>query len=543
MNVIHHATAPDAASRPQRVGVLINVTGWAHTRAVRLAKVQTAVVPSTLVLGHLATCPRLRQRTRQVRTCSSQPTTPSYNLPEYGNGASTSSVSDPAASTWDTSQQPSTSGQQTRSPNAPRRVCIFVEPSPFTYVSGYKNRFTTMIKYLVEAGCEVLVVTTGKGFTLPSVDSSSFCDQPETFCGARVVSALSFGCPWYLQVPLSFALSPRIWREVRDFRPELIHCSSPGVMVFAAKFYAWLLKLPIVLSYHTHVPSYLPRYGIQCLVPAMWGFLRILHVTAHLTLTVSPAMVDELVANRAVNDRKQVQVWKKGVDSETFHPRFRSEAMRTRLTGGHPERPVIVYVGRLGFEKNLFFLRELLNRNPGVSLAFVGDGPARSELQATFKGTPTTFLGMLHGEDLSAAYASADIFVMPSESETLGFVVLEAMASELPVVAVRAGGIPDIICPEDSAGVTGFLYEPADVDKASELIGTLAANPELRARVGARARQEVAKWDWRAATMYLLNVQYPIAMAAAVAQYGKALGSVAQGFLDQQQQQLTPSPA
>lgn len=79
-------------------------------------------------------------------------------------------------------------------------------------------------------------------------------------------------------------------------------------MVLAAKFYAWLLKAAIVLSYHTHVPSYLPRYGIQYLVPAMWGFLRILHVTAHLTLTVSPAMVDELVANRAVNDRKQVQV-------------------------------------------------------------------------------------------------------------------------------------------------------------------------------------------------------------------------------------------
>ncbi len=89
-------------------------------------------------------------------------------------------------------------------------------------------------------------------------------------------------------------------------------------------------------------------------------------------------------------------MWKKGVDSDTFHPRFRSDAMRSRLTGGHPERPVLIYVGRLGFEKNLFFLRELLDRNPGVAMAFVGDGPARSELQAKFKGTPTTFLGTLH---------------------------------------------------------------------------------------------------------------------------------------------------
>lgn len=90
------------------------------------------------------------------------------------------------------------------------------------------------------------------------------------------------------------------------------------------------------------------------------------------------------------------QVWKKGVDSDTFHPRFRSEAMRLRLTNGRPERPVMVYVGRLGFEKNLFFLREVLARNPDVSLAFVGDGPARVELQAAFKGTATVFLGMMH---------------------------------------------------------------------------------------------------------------------------------------------------
>ncbi|GLI60637.1 hypothetical protein VaNZ11_002834 [Volvox africanus] len=539
--MMHHA-ARDAATRPQRVGALIIATGQMHRLCTfPSTPLQPCVIPSSL-LGRFASSPHPAHRGRHVRSRGTQSTAPSYKLPDSGTNGSSAigSFPDPAASTWDAYQQPSTSGQQLRSPNAPRRVCIFVEPSPFTYVSGYKNRFTTMIKYLVQAGCDVLVITTGKGFTLPSVDSSSFCDQPETFCGARVVSALSFGCPWYLQVPLSFALSPRIWREVRDFRPDLVHCSSPGVMVFAAKFYAWLLKVPIVLSYHTHVPSYLPRYGIQCLVPAMWGFLRILHVTAHLTLTVSPAMVDELVANRAVNDRKQVQVWKKGVDSDIFHPRFRSEAMRTRLTGGHPERPVMVYVGRLGFEKNLFFLRELLNRNPGVSLAFIGDGPARSELQTTFKGTATTFLGMLHGEELSAAYASADIFVMPSESETLGFVVLEAMASELPVVAVRAGGIPDIIRPGDN-GVTGFLYEPADVDTASKLIGTLAADPELRARLGARAREEVAKWDWKAATLHLLNVQYPIAMAAAAAQYGKVLGAVAQEVVDQQQ--LIPRPA
>ncbi|MEW5299206.1 MAG: hypothetical protein WDW36_002242 [Sanguina aurantia] len=382
-----------------------------------------------------------------------------------------------------------------------------------------------MIKYLVAAGCEVLVVTTGKGFTMPAIDASGFSEQPTEYCGAKVISALSFGCPWYWQVPLTFALSPRIFWEVKSFNPDLIHCTSPGVMVFATKLYAWLLKLPLVLSYHTHVPSYLPRYGISWLVPAFWVFLRVLHKTAALTLTTSPAMREELLANSVVDEADAVQVWKKGVDSEMFHPRFKTASMHSRLSGGKPDRTVLLYVGRLGFEKNLNFLRGIMDRVPNVALAFVGDGPAKSELQRLFRGTATTFMGMLHGDELSAAYASADIFVMPSESETLGFVVLEAMASQLPVVAVRAGGIPDILTQQ---GVTGYLYDIGDVDAAAAQVLTLSRDAELRSRVGAAARKEVGNWDWRAATMHLLHVQYPIAVAAAALRFGPRLGVLAQ---------------
>ena len=126
-----------------------------------------------------------------------------------------------------------------------------------------------------------------------------------------------------------------------------------------------------------------------------------------------------------------------GDQEVVFHPRFRSEAMRSRLTGGHPEAPCVVHVGRLGAEKNIGALKEVLALLPkGSRLAVVGDGPARQELEEHFKGTDTVFLGMLQGEELSAAYASGDVFVMPSETETLGFVVLEAMSSGVPVVAV-----------------------------------------------------------------------------------------------------------
>lgn len=401
------------------------------------------------------------------------------------------------------------------------RVCIMVEPSPFTYVCGYMNRYRNTIRFLVELGCEVLVITPGRGVTLPGADPSAFVDQPEEFHGAKVVQSYSFSCPWYGPLPLSFGLSPRIYKEVKAFKPDVIHCSSPGVLWLAALIYSRLLKAPLVYSYHTHVPEYMPKYNISWLIPAMWAIIRFFHNAAHLTLATSHVLGKELAAFGAA-PKHAISVWKKGVCSDTFHPGFECSTMRERLTQGHPEAPLLLSVGRLGSEKNLKFLKGILERIPDARLAFVGDGPAREDLQEYFKGTPTYFAGMLHGKDLSAAYATADIFVMPSESETLGFVVLEAMASGVPVVAVRAGGIPDIIAKE---GVTGYLYESGDIRTAAQQVKNLIDDKELRERVGKAAREEVSLWDWRAATQHLVEVQYPAAIAAAALYYGKAVAS------------------
>lgn len=311
----------------------------------------------------------------------------------------------------------------------------------------------------------------------------------------------------------------RLCNVFRAFKPDIIHCSSPGIMWFAALLYSRLLKAPLVYSYHTHVPEYMPRYGITWLVSAMWAVIRFFHNAAHLTLATSSVLAEELAAFKAA-PRHAISVWKKGVCSDTFHPRFNCAEMRAKLTEGHPEAPLLLSVGRLGSEKNLEFLKGVLERIPGARLAFVGDGPAREQLKEHFAGTPTYFAGMMHGEELSAAYASADVFVMPSESETLGFVVLEAMASGVPVVAVRAGGIPDILTKQ---GVTGYLYESGDVDGAVEHVTALVKDADLRQRVGQAAREEVSLWDWSAATLHLLEVQYPAAMAAAALYYGKAV--------------------
>uniref|UniRef100_A0A0E0AEU8 Glycosyltransferase subfamily 4-like N-terminal domain-containing protein n=1 Tax=Oryza glumipatula TaxID=40148 RepID=A0A0E0AEU8_9ORYZ len=351
----------------------------------------------------------------------------------------------------------------------PRRIALFVEPSPFAYVSGYKNRFQNFIKYLREMGDEVIVITTHEGV-------------PQEFYGAKLIGSWSFPCPWYQKVPLSLALSPRIIGEVARFKPDIIHASSPGIMVFGALIIAKLLCVPLVMSYHTHVPIQLMHFSLP---------KEFLHRAADLTLVPSVAIGKDLQAAR-VTAANKIRLWNKGVDSESFHPRFRNDEMRARLTNGEPEKPLILYVGRLGVEKSLDFLK-------------------RAELQLMFTGMPAVFTGTLQGEELSQAYASGDVFVMPSESETLGFVVLEAMSSGVPVVAARAGGIPDII-PEDQEGKTSFLYTPGDVDDCVSKIERLLTCEELRETMRKAARKEMEKFDWRAATRKIRNEQYSAAI-------------------------------
>lgn len=377
----------------------------------------------------------------------------------------------------------------------PRRVVLFVEPSPFSYISGYKNRYQNFIRYLRELGDEVLVVTTHHGV-------------PEEFYGAKVIGSWSFPLPWYQAVPMSLALSPRIYKEVKNFKPDIIHASSPGIMVIGALIISKLVGVPVVMAYHTHIPMYIPKYTFSWLVKPMWLVIKILHRAADLTLVMSVALGKELRAAGA-STAERIRIWRRGVDSDSFNPRFRSAEMRLKITDGKPDTPTIVHVGRLGVEKNLEFLVDVMKRIPEARLVFVGDGPHRPALEQTFEGQNVHFTGMLSGEPLSQAYASGDIFITPSETETLGFVVLEAMASGIPVVCARAGGIPDIV---NQDGVTGFLYTPGDVDDCVEKLKVLLDSPDLRDRVGRAGRAEVEKFDWRASTRQVRNEEYSAAI-------------------------------
>ena len=163
---------------------------------------------------------------------------------------------------------------------------------------------------------------------------------------------------------------------------------------------------------------------------SLWAFFRQVYNQADLVFVPSHFTKNEI----ETHGFERVRVWSHGVDAEVYHPAKRCPRWRQRLMGREGGENLVLYVGRLAAEKRIDWLLPVLESQPGTRLAIVGDGPARESLEKRFKGSKTVFTGYLHGEDLAAAYASADVFAFPGANETFGNVVIEAMSSGLPVV-------------------------------------------------------------------------------------------------------------
>lgn len=313
----------------------------------------------------------------------------------------------------------------------------------------------------------------------------------DEFEGIPVHGVPGFKFPLYPELTAAIP-DRRLGAILQAFQPDLIHAVNPAILGISAFFSSASLQVPLVVSYHTHLPKYLRYYGAGSLEPLMWWTMRQSYNRADLLLATSQAMQTELAAHGI----GRVQLWRRGVDTELFHPQQRSAAMRDRLTCGHPTEKLLIYVGRLSAEKEIEDCSTVLEALPGVHLALVGDGPHRRKLEQHFAGTNTHFAGFLRGEELAAAYASADAFMLPSQTETLGLVLLEAMAAGCPVVTPRAGGTADIV----QDGVTGHLYEPGNPSSAVEAVRRLLFDGAHHATISRQARADAELWGWSAAT-------------------------------------------
>ena len=352
-------------------------------------------------------------------------------------------------------------------------------------VDGIVTRLTKTVKHLIESGEEVVV----------------FCPEgcPETYMGAKVIGVPAMPLPLYPELKLGLP-GPAVSDALENFKPDLIHVVNPAVLGLGGIWLAKTNNIPLVASYHTHLPKYLEHYGMGMLEPLLWELLKAAHNQAVLNLCTSTAMVKELSEKGIQN----TALWQRGVDTEIFRPELRNSAMRKRLLGDFNDTgSLIIYVGRLSAEKQIERIKPVLDALPDVRLALVGDGPHRGQLEKIFENSATTFVGYLAGEELASAYACGDAFLFPSSTETLGLVLLEAMAAGCPVVGANKGGIPDII----TDGVNGCLYNPDGKDDGSESLisatKTLLGNDLERQTMRKAAREEAEKWGWGSATKQL----------------------------------------
>ncbi len=315
---------------------------------------------------------------------------------------------------------------------------------------------------------------------------------PEHYAGTPIVGLPAFAFPFYPDLRLVPPII-NVERRLADFRPDIVHIVNPAFLGLTGLHHARKLHVPVVASYHTDLPGYTHIYRLSWFRESLWAYFRWLHNQADLNLAPSHFTRLELEAHGF----ERVSVWSRGVDTEQFHPRRRSMEWRTRLTDGHPDAPLLLYVGRLAVEKRIEWLRPVLDTLPHVRLAIVGDGPLRPTLEAQFAGTQrdasrTVFTGYLRGDDLAAAYAAADLFTFPSANETFGNVVLEAMASGLPAIAPRAGGPVDLVIP----GTNGFLCAPHDQAEWLAFIRLCVEDPALLKRMGLQARCFAESHSW-----------------------------------------------
>ncbi len=347
---------------------------------------------------------------------------------------------------------------------------------------GVVTRLKEAIKYLRKQNHEVVVIAPDLGVY--------------QYEGAIVEGVKATTMPFYRYRP--FALPQRKVKEIlQKHNPDLVHVVNPALVGATGVYYAEKLGYPLLASYHTHVPKYLDFYKIyKPLKPIFWSYFRKLHNKASLNLCTSEAIQKELVAKDFFN----VHVWKRGVDIEKYHPSKYSEAMRERLSNGQKDKKLLLFVGRLAIEKEIHKLKPLLEQRDDVCLAIVGDGPAGEELKRVFKGTNTLFTGFFHGEELAEAFASADALVFPSVTETLGLVILESMASGLPVIAAKSGPTMEQI--ED--GKTGLLFENENTQSIVDAVDQLG-NPETFKQLKENAREEAEKFSWTRPSQQLLD--------------------------------------
>lgn len=311
---------------------------------------------------------------------------------------------------------------------------------------------------------------------------------PEEGPGYRVARIGAFSFPLYPELRLAAALD-RVYRLAKlPWDGAVVLTPGP---IGATVLRSLPRRARAINVYTTDIPHYLEAYGLHRLSPAAERLLR--WMAGRSVRTLCPTHFVEQDLQRRGFPR--LEVWGRGVDTDIFNPAHRSLEMRNRLTGGCPEAPLVIFVGRLAKEKRLTELHQAALRLPaGTRFAFVGDGPERQRLEDLFANLPAVFTGYLRGAELGAAFASGDVFAFPSPTETFGQVVVQAMACGVPPVVAAGTATAELV----PAGVAGLHVAPGRPEALAGAIERLLVDPGLRSSMSMAAAQYARRYSWDA---------------------------------------------
>jgi len=298
----------------------------------------------------------------------------------------------------------------------------------------------------------------------------------------------SFTFPMYKDYKFPIAGHKSFEEKLEEFKPDILHINSPCPLGYAAVKYGLKHNIPVVATYHTHFASYAKYYKVKALESVSWSYFRVIYNNCETVYVPSKPILEELNSHGLYN----LEYLPHGVDTKIFNPGFYSEDWKIR--NNLQDKTILLFAGRLVWEKDLHTLamayKILKGKRNDIALVIAGDGPIKNELKEYMPDA--IFLGQLSGSDLSTAYASSDIFIFPSTTETFGNVTLEAMASGIPPICAKEGGAYGII----DDGVTGLIAKPRDPVDLSNKIEYLVNFPLKRKLIAANSLAFAKEQSW-----------------------------------------------
>jgi len=356
------------------------------------------------------------------------------------------------------------------------RVSLVTE-TYFPQVNGVSRTLGELVRHLTDRGDLVQLIHPDYG-------------EPASRADVHLVRAVNI--PFYKELYLPLPPFGPVRRAIDAFRPDVVHIATEATLGLTVLRHVRRRKLVTVSSFHTNFDQYSRHYRIGWANGTIWRYLRWFHNRTSETYVPSLTTIKGL----ETLGFQRLVLWPRGVDSTLFRPDRPGRRQVRQALGWGPDDLVISYVSRIAPEKNVSYLADALAivaaRRPDVRILFVGDGPTRSDLEQRI-GAIARFAGYRMGEELADYYSAGDLFAFTALTETFGNVVLEAMASGMPVAALRAGGVGDTVQP----GKTGLLVEPTEPPaRFAEAILAMIAEPARLQAMSAAARAYAISQSW-----------------------------------------------